>query len=62
MSQEQVRHPSSLQQPTLKQPPFKIGTFRTYPLNPIPLPPLLKSNHNSQYGTIKSKLSIEPRK
>lgn len=44
--------------PSLQQPPFKIGTFRTHPLNQIPFPPLLKPGHNPQYLNIKSKTGI----
>jgi hypothetical protein len=62
MSQEQSQHQSSLQQLTLKQPPFKIGTFRTHPLNQIPLPPLLKPNHNPHYLNVKSKVCLDLRK
>lgn len=62
MSQEQSRYQLSLDQPSLKQPPFKIGTFRTHPLNQIPLPPLIKPNHNPYYANVKSKICLESNK
>ena len=50
------------QPPSLQQPPFKIGTFRTHPLNQIQYPPLIKPGHNLNYIHVQSKLGLEPRK